>query len=147
MRDISAVLLTSSGFLVLLIGLLCGAPMGRAINQGQAEDIIRAWRVAHSSLVGGGVMLLAISANLSRVELPATAMLLVSGALCVSVWAFTFALIFGAWNGHRGTDRGAGTGSALTYAANMTGVILSVVAITGLSYGACVHLLRALSVI
>lgn len=141
MMSISQSLLSSSGFLVLLIGFLCGAPLGSAINKNQDEERIRAWRVAHSSLVGGGVMLLAIAPNLSSVALPYNLTALASGLLCVAVWAFTFALIFGAWKGHRGTSKGLGPAAALTYACNMTGVVLSFISVLMLVCGAGVHLL------
>lgn len=145
MSSMSASLLASSGFLVLLIGFLCGAPLGSAINHHRDEERVRAWRVAHSSLVGGGVMLLAIAPNLSIVALPSSLKALASGMLCVSIWSFTFALTFGAWKGHRGTQRGTGLGAAATYTANMAGVVLSTIAILLLSYGSIVHLLRTFS--
>lgn len=139
----SAGFLTFSGFAVLLIGFLCGAPLGSAVNRGIAEEQIRAWRVAHSSLVGGGVMLLAIAPNLSSVELPYPLKIAASNMLSISVWSFTFALTFGAWTGHRGIARGKGVGALVTYVANMTGVILSTASILMLVYGAAVHFLRA----
>jgi hypothetical protein len=140
----SASLLSSVGLLVLFLGFLCGAPLGRAINKNYGEERIRAWRVAHSSLVGGGVMLLAIAANLSNIELPQALKLLASYMLSVSILSFAFALTFGAYKGHRGTERGVGFGSAITYVANMIGVFLSTVSILMLTYGACVHLLLRL---
>ena len=39
--------------IVLLVGLICGAPMGRAITRNHGEDKVRAWRVAHSGLSMG----------------------------------------------------------------------------------------------
>ena len=145
MTNMSASFLASSGFLVLLIGSFCGAPLGRAINHDCDEECVRAWRVAHSSLVGGGVMLLAIAPNLTIVELPPSLKALASGMLCVSIWSFTFALTFGAWKGHRGTQFGTGPGAIAAYAANMTGVVLSMIAVLMLSYGTMVHLLRSFS--
>ncbi|RZI76831.1 MAG: hypothetical protein EOP13_00625 [Pseudomonas sp.] len=90
-------------------------------------------------------MLLAIAPNLSIIELPHSLKALASGLLCVSIWSFTFALTFGALKGHRGTERQAGIGAAITYAANMTGVVLSTISVLMLAYGALVHLLRSLS--
>ncbi|AMM25884.1 hypothetical protein AX767_17125 [Variovorax sp. PAMC 28711] len=60
--------------------------------------------------------------------------------LCISVWSFTFALTFGASRGHRGTERGTGFTAAITYTANITGVILSLISILMLAHGAGVHL-------
>src|SRR5207248_1591905 len=50
------------GGIVLLIGLLCGAPLGSAVVRGKGEEAVRAWRVAHTSLVTGGILLLAVAA-------------------------------------------------------------------------------------
>jgi len=142
MTSTSASLLSTAGFLVLLIGFACGAPLGGAINKARSEEHIRAWRVAHSSLVGGGVMLLAIAPNLASVELPSIVKAVASVMLCISAWSFTFALTFGAARGHRGTAPQRGAGAAAAYAANVAGVVLSSVSILLLAVGACIHLLR-----
>src|SRR5437867_2693926 len=60
MTDLPSSLLVFSGFITLLIGLLCGRPLVVAINRNQGEDKIRGWRVAHSSMIMGGIMLLVI---------------------------------------------------------------------------------------
>ncbi|MGO4391930.1 hypothetical protein AB4Z46_11310 [Variovorax sp. M-6] len=145
MMNLSSTLLSANGLLVLLIGFLCGAPLGSAINKGEMEAKVRAWRVAHSSLVGGGVMLLAIAPNLPSVELPQTLKLIASSLLCISAWSFTFALTFGAWKGHRGTAPETGIGSTAAYFANILGVVLSMASALMFTWGAGLHLLRALS--
>jgi len=38
------------GGVILLAGLLCGAPLGSAVVRRKSEETVRAWRVAHSSL-------------------------------------------------------------------------------------------------
>src|SRR3970282_230745 len=65
------------GAVVLLVGLLCGAPMGRSIVRGRPESVVRAWRVAHTSLVLGGVLLLALGGIVTYLALspPALALL------------------------------------------------------------------------
>jgi hypothetical protein len=37
------------GAVILLVGLLCGAPLGSAVVRGKPEETVRAWRVAHSN--------------------------------------------------------------------------------------------------
>lgn len=145
MMNLSSTLLSTNGLLVLLVGFLCGAPLGSAINKGAMEAKVRAWRVAHSSLVGGGVMLLAIAPNLPGVELPPTLKLIASSLLCISAWSFTFALTFGAWKGHRGTAPETSVGSTAAYVANILGVVLSMGSVLMFAWGAGLHLLRALS--
>ena len=45
------------GGIVLLLGYLSGAGLGSAVNRGKSEATLRAWRVAHSGIVMGGVLL------------------------------------------------------------------------------------------
>ena len=49
------------GLIVLLVGALCGVPYGQALTKGWGEEAVRAWRLAHFSLVFGGVWLLAVA--------------------------------------------------------------------------------------
>ncbi len=57
------------GGIILLAGLLCGIPLGRAIVRGSPDGSIRAWRVAHSGLSMGAVLLVAVAGVVSLVEL------------------------------------------------------------------------------
>lgn len=56
------------GGVILLVGLLCGAPLGSAVVRGKPEETIRAWRVAHSSLVMGGILLLALAGIVAQLH-------------------------------------------------------------------------------
>ena len=108
------------GAMMLLMGLACGAPMGSAINNDKGEDVVRAWRVAHSSLSMGGIMLLAIASVLPKVSLGVAFDTAVVGAFVVSPYGFILALPLGARTGQRGLRRGVGIGS-LVYIGNMVG--------------------------
>ena len=135
-------ILLFTGFLVLLCGLLTGAPLGSAINRGADEESIRAWRVTHSSLINGGVMLLAISAVLPQLAFPQGWQLAASVLLSMSAYAFSFALLFGAWKGHRGLQRGTTAAGNLVYFVNMLAVILSIAATALFLYGASISLAK-----
>ena len=63
--DSYCALLLVSGSLVLLIGLLAGYPYGKAITRQALEPVVRAWRLAHSSLAIGGTTSLATGAAVS----------------------------------------------------------------------------------
>src|SRR5258705_11224117 len=78
------------GAVVLLIGFACGAPMGRSIVRGRPEAVVRAWRVAHSSLVAGGVMLLAGAGVTAHLKLAGCGLSLMPMSFIAS--SFTFAL-------------------------------------------------------
>jgi len=69
------------GGVILLLGLLSGVPFGRAIVHGKYEAAVRAWRVAHSGLSMGGVLLLALARVVPQLQLGAS-------ALALLVWAF-----------------------------------------------------------
>jgi hypothetical protein len=139
--NLSGSLLVLNGLIVLLLGFWCGDPLRRSINADAGEETIRAWRVAHSSLVSGGVMLLAISAVLTHLALSQGWQLVVSVLLSVSLYAFSYALISGARTGHRGLSRRGGIGASLVFYANTAGAILSVLAIGLLLIGAFVAVL------
>ena len=69
------------GTVILLVGLLCGAPYGRAINAAAATPIVRSWRVAHVSLPVGAILMFAGNA------LGAATSLLASLALIYAAFA------------------------------------------------------------
>lgn len=52
------------GAVVLLFGLLLGAPYARAIKREAAAHIVNSWRVAHLSLPIGAVLMFAVAAVL-----------------------------------------------------------------------------------
>jgi hypothetical protein len=137
-------LLVLNGLIVLTLGFWCGDPLRRSINADAGEETIRAWRVAHSSLVSGGVMLLAISAVLMHLALSEGWQLVVSVLLSVSLYVFSYALISGARKGHRGLSRQGGSAARLIYAANTVGAVLSSAAIGLLLIGAAMAVLRHL---
>ena len=90
------------GGVILLVGLLCGAPLGSAVVRGKPEATIRAWRVAHSSLVMGGILLLALAGILGQLQLSAWALALLVWAFVASSYGFAIVLPLGAHYGHRG---------------------------------------------
>src|SRR5687768_4129037 len=61
------------GGVILLLGLLSGVPFGRAIVHVKSEAAVRAWRVAHSGLSMGGVLLLALVMPQLQLGAPALA--------------------------------------------------------------------------
>ena len=111
------------GAIVLLVGLLCGAPMGSAIARNKPEPIVRGWRVAHSSLVAGGILLLAIAGVVSRLALPPSALIVLVVSFVVGSYAFCISLPLGAHIGVRGITRDGSLLGALVYATNILGVV------------------------
>jgi hypothetical protein len=91
-----------SGSVVLLIGLLAGVPYGRAITRQASETIVRAWRLAHSSLAIGGTTSLATGAVLPWLQAGGWERPVIAWSFVLSGLAFSIALPYGAWKGHRG---------------------------------------------
>ena len=56
------------GSIILLIGLIAGAPYGRAILKKQSENIVHIWRMAHLSLPIGAVLLFAIASFITFLD-------------------------------------------------------------------------------
>ena len=111
------------GSIVLLVGLLCGVPFGRAIVRGAAEDAVRAWRVAHSGLSMGGVLLLAVAAAIPLVELSVTLAWSLVWAFVASGYGFAVALPLGALCRHRGLTGAPPLINRAVYLGNMVGVV------------------------
>ena len=89
------------GSIVLLVGLVSGAPFGSAVVNGKPEATVRAWRVAHSGIVMGGILLLVLALVVPQLQLGASATALLVWAFVASSYAFAIALPLGAHFGHR----------------------------------------------
>jgi hypothetical protein len=68
MPDRDGTRLVFHGAVVLMAGNLAGFVLGVGLG-GMAEETLRAWRVAHTATVGGGVMLIAVGPALRHVAL------------------------------------------------------------------------------
>jgi hypothetical protein len=110
------------GAVILLIGFACGAPMGRSIVRGRPEAVVRAWRVAHSSLVAGGALLLALAGIAGHLKLTGWAFSLMATAFIASSYAFALALPLGAHYGFRGLEPQPPLLNRTVYFGNILGV-------------------------
>ena len=95
-------LLLVNGALVLAAGVLCGLPFFLAIVLSWPPDRIRAWRVAHATLVADGLLLLVAALLVPILALGPAGRNWMATSLAVSGWAFVVALGGGAWTGERG---------------------------------------------
>lgn len=124
------------GSTILLVGLLCGAPYGRAIVGGKAEATVNAWRLAHLSLPIGAILLFALAAVVPQLQLHAFALALMVWAFVVSGYAFTVALPLGAYYGHRGLTSKPPLLNRVVYTGNVIGALSSLVGAVLLVWGA-----------
>jgi hypothetical protein len=132
--DPSARHLAFHGSIVLLFGLLCGVPYGRAINRNAPAHVIHSWRIAHASLPMGAILMFAVAALLSSFAVAAQVKWFIAITLIVSVYAFCFSLPLAAIAGHRGlSSRGPLTAKVIFFG-NMLGSIASLAASLALVY-------------
>jgi hypothetical protein len=124
------------GGIVLLVGLLSGAGFGSAVVRGRSEAAVRAWRVAHSGIVMGGVLLLALAPVVPHLRLGAPALALLVWSFVVSAYAFAVVLPLGAHYGQRGLSSGPPILNQLVYAGNIVGAAGSLVGALLLVWGA-----------
>ena len=134
--DPSSRYLTFHGAIILLIGLLCGAPYGRAINRGTPASIVQSWRVAHLSLPIGAILMFAVATPLTSFMVPADIKQLIADLLIISGYSFCFSLPLAALTGERGLSyRGSLTAKAV-FLGNALGAATSLLAALALIYAA-----------
>ena len=122
------------GAIVLLFGLLLGAPYARAIKRGDAAHVVNSWRVAHLSLPIGAVLMLSVAALLPALAASLPVQWVIAAALIISAYGFCLATPLAAITGQRGLDAsGSGLGKWV-YIGNMVGAVSSIVAAIALLY-------------
>lgn len=138
--DASSRHLAFHGAIVLLVGLLCGAPYGRAINRNAAAHIVHAWRVAHASLPAAAILMFAIVPLLSAFAVGAGVKWFIAGTLIASSYAFCVSLPLSAVVGHRGLSSAGPAAAKVVYVGNVVGAALALAATLGLIYAGYVSL-------
>ena len=124
------------GAIVLLVGLLTGAGLGSAIGRGKSEATVYAWRVAHSGIVMGGLLLLALAPGRAPSPPRRSALAALVWSFVASSYAFAVVLPLGAHYGHRGLSPAPPFMNRVVYAGNMIGAAGSLVGTLLLVWGA-----------
>lgn len=124
------------GAIVLLIGLLCGAPYGRAINRDAPAHTVHAWRVAHASLPMGAALMFGAATALPLLAPSAAVAWCIAGLLIASGYSFCLSLPLAALTGHRGLRRDGPGAAQLVYLGNLSGAVTSLLAAAVLAYAA-----------
>lgn len=115
------------GLIVFLAGLLCGVPFGRAVTHGWGDEAVRAWRLAHFSLVVGGVWLMAVAASSSLLVLSHRGMALLRYSAVTAGYGFTVALVVSAIAGVRGLEPAGPLPNIVAFCANISASAASLV--------------------
>jgi hypothetical protein len=92
------------GLLLVVLGMLVGFPFHDAITQHAGPEAERAWRVAHTSLVGGGALYLALAAIANHLVLSRGAAAFAVWTLVFAAYAFAFGFVVGPAIGARGLE-------------------------------------------
>ncbi len=123
-----------NGSLVILAGLLLGFPLRYAIVK-KKEEIVNAWRVAHSVLVMDGMMMIIVGLTIPYLILDGLSVWVLVWSLVASGYGFVVAFTIGAWKGLRGlTDKPFGL-NTLLFAAHIVGALGSLIGIVIVIYG------------
>jgi hypothetical protein len=128
------------GTVVLLLGLLCGAPYARAINRKFPDHIVHSWRVAHLSLPLGAILMFAVAGILSSLAVATPIKWFIAVTLIVSSYAFCFSLTLAPVVGHRGLSNRGPNSARLVYVGNAIGSLSSLLAAVVLLYAGFVSL-------
>lgn len=128
------------GSIVLLFGLLFGAPYARAIKRNAPAQIVNSWRVAHQSLPLGATLMLAVAAILGSLKVEGYVKWALAYSLSISSYAFCISTPLAAVTGDRGLASGGKGLARLVYVGNMIGAWTSLAAAALLLYSALVSL-------
>ena len=129
-----------NGVIVLLLGLIAGIPYGRSILKNESEERITAWRVAHSSITIGSILMFALSSLLSNLAANSLIIWLIAVLFIVSGYAFSLALYVGPIVGHRGLSSRGPVSAKVVYLGNSIGALTSLAGATVLLYAAWITL-------
>lgn len=124
------------GLLLVVLGMLTGLPFHDAITSHSGPEAERAWRVAHTSLVGGGALYLAIAAVAHHFVLPRRAAVFVVWSLVFAAYAFAFGFVVGPAVGARGLEPVGPPLHVIVFATLAAGLLFAFVASVVLLWGA-----------
>jgi len=99
------------GSICLLVGFVCGAPMGSAINQNKASEVVDAWRLAHVSLSMGGMLLFSLAAITPQLALSNFWVSFLAISFIIATYGFIIAVPYAAIIGDRGLGATSGKGN------------------------------------
>jgi len=123
------------GAIIELIGLICGFPFWIAIIRKRKNSIIRSWRVAHTTLVASGLLILVIGVIPLKILLKSNLLIPLELSLIISGYSFSLALILGAITGKRALTPSFGILNIALFTAHMIGAAGSIAGICTLIYG------------
>ena len=128
------------GSIVLLFGLLLGAPYAKAIKRGAPSNIVNSWRVAHLSLPIGATLMLTVAALLPSMTVPTMLAWVITIAFIVSAYGFCVSTPLAALTGERGLSSGGAGAGRFVYFGNWVGAVASIIGAAALVVAAFLSL-------
>lgn len=123
------------GMIVLFLGVLSGMPFWFAIILSRDEGVVRAWRVAHTTLIVCGLVMLVVSLISPQLALSRELRSLLAWLFVASGYGFVFALVVGAWMRRRGLLPWPVGVNTLLFAGHLIGAVGAILGIAILIYG------------
>jgi hypothetical protein len=123
------------GSIVVLFGLLSGIPFWLAILRHREQGTIRAWRVAHTTLIAFGLLMVVVGVIDPHLALRTELRSLLVLALIVSGYGFVFALVIGAATGLRALTPKPWGFNTLLFLGHLLGATGSIIAMVIILYG------------
>ena len=138
--DIPARYLLFHASIVLLVGLLCGAPYGNAIVSKKSDEVIRAWKLAHGTLSLGATTMIAMAAVLSFLRVDELVHWILAGTFIASGYGFCVALTIEPFVGNRGLSWSGLWSNKVVFVGNVVGALSSLIGSIVLVYASYVSL-------
>jgi hypothetical protein len=123
------------GAIVIILGLLAGFPYALVL-QGQMEGEPRAWSMAHLEGVLNGLLCLGAAGAFGKLALSAGQMRLMTWSFILMAYGNVVASVIGAVTGQRGLELAGPMSNIVVFALFMIAVVLVLVALGLLAYGA-----------
>lgn len=118
----AAAMLTFNGLVVLLLGLIAGAPYGAALVGNWGEEAARAWKLAHAEGVLNGIMVLALAGCAHWLTLGRSAERVVVWGAVLAAYGNVIGATLGALTGQRGLAPQGPAANWLVFLAFMFGM-------------------------
>jgi len=123
------------GAIVIILGLLAGFPYALVL-QGQMQGEPRAWSMAHLEGVLNGLLCLGAAGAFGKLALSAGQMRLMTWSFILMAYGNVVASVIGAVTGQRGLELAGPMSNMVVFALFMIAVVLVLVALALLAYGA-----------
>ena len=124
------------GVIIFLLGLFAGIPYARAILKRKSESLIFAWRVAHSALCIGAILMFSLVPIVPLLSVDDKTVWTIAVLFIVSGYSFAAALYIGPHVGSRGLSFKGSISKKLVYLCNISGAVTSTIGALVLLYGA-----------